>query len=368
MENGLTLQVQNATLSSRKNARLELDGLRRSFGAYNALDGIDLAIEPGEFIALLGPSGCGKSTALNCIAGLLALTGGEIRLGGARIDQLEPEKRGFGMVFQSYALFPHMSVRKNVGFGLTMQGVKGSEADKRVADALALVRLESQAEKLPGQLSGGQQQRVAIARAVVIRPPIVLMDEPLSNLDAKLRLEMRAEIRGIHDQIGSTTIYVTHDQDEALSLADRIVVMSQGHIQQIGTPQDLYQRPVNIEVADFMGFRTRIPGRVVSVSGNEAVIEAAGARLSGTMRMALQVGDRAVLSVRPEDLVATTDGDGIPATVASTEYRGRAFFGLARSADGSDLYFRSDDALPRGSKASLQPVAGRSLLFKETAA
>lgn len=364
----MTLQVQNAALSSRKNARLELDGLRRSFGAYNALDGIDLAIEPGEFIALLGPSGCGKSTALNCIAGLLALTGGEIRLGGSRIDQLEPEKRGFGMVFQSYALFPHMSVRKNVGFGLTMQGIRGSEADKRVADALALVRLESQADKLPGQLSGGQQQRVAIARAVVIRPPIVLMDEPLSNLDAKLRLEMRAEIRGIHDQIGSTTIYVTHDQDEALSLADRIVVMSQGHIQQIGSPQDLYQRPVNIEVADFMGFRTRIPGRVISVSGNEAVIEAAGARLSGSMRMPLQVGDRAVLSVRPEDLVATTDGDGIPTTVASTEYRGRAFFGMARAADGSELYFRADDALPRGSKASLQPVAGRALVFKETAA
>jgi len=359
----LTLPVQNAaTLSSRKNERLELDGIRRSFGAYNALDGIDLTIEPGEFIALLGPSGCGKSTALNCIAGLLDLTGGEIRLGGNRIDQLEPEKRGFGMVFQSYALFPHMSVRKNVGFGLAMQGIRGAEADKRVIDALALVRLESQADKLPGQLSGGQQQRVAIARAIVIRPPIVLMDEPLSNLDAKLRLEMRAEIRGIHDQIGSTTIYVTHDQDEALSLADRIVVMSQGHIQQIGTPQDLYQRPVNLNVADFMGFRTRIPGRVVSVSGTEAEIEAAGARLTGTMRDMLKVGDAAVLSVRPEDLVATSDG--IPVIVASTEYRGRAFFGMARSADGSELYFRSDDALPRGSATTLQPVAGRSLVFK----
>ena len=225
MEIGLN-SVPNAAPSARNTARLELKGLSRSFGAYNALDGIDLAIEPGEFVALLGPSGCGKSTALNCIAGLLALSGGEIRLGNSRIDQLEPERRGFGMVFQSYALFPHMSVRKNVGFGLAMQGIKGSEADKRINDALALVRLESQAEKLPGQLSGGQQQRVAIARAIVIRPPVVLMDEPLSNLDAKLRLEMRAEIRGIHDQIGSTTIYVTHDQDEALSLADRIVVMS----------------------------------------------------------------------------------------------------------------------------------------------
>jgi putative spermidine/putrescine transport system ATP-binding protein len=368
MELGLNAPVQNAAPSSRNNARLELDGIRRSFGAYNALDGIDLAIEPGEFIALLGPSGCGKSTALNCIAGLLGLSGGEIRLGGNRIDQLEPEKRGFGMVFQSYALFPHMSVRKNVGFGLAMQGIKGPEADKRINDALALVRLESQAEKLPGQLSGGQQQRVAIARAVVIRPPIVLMDEPLSNLDAKLRLEMRAEIRGIHDQIGSTTIYVTHDQDEALSLADRIVVMSQGHIEQIGTPQDLYQRPLNLNVADFMGFRTRIPGKVVSVSGDEATIEAAGARLTGTMRTPLQAGDSAVLSVRPEDLVATGAADGIPATVASMEYRGRAFFGMAKAKDGSDLYFRADDPLARGAETRLQPVAGRALLFKGTPA
>jgi putative spermidine/putrescine transport system ATP-binding protein len=256
-----------------------------------------------------------------------------------------------------------MSVRKNVGFGLTMQGIKGAEADKRISDALALVRLESQADKLPGQLSGGQQQRVAIARAVVIRPPIVLMDEPLSNLDAKLRLEMRAEIRGIHDQIGSTTIYVTHDQDEALSLADRIVVMSQGHIEQIGSPQELYQQPVNLDVADFMGFRTRIAGRIVSVSGDAAEIDAAGARMTGRMRAPLQVGDAAVLSVRPEDLVAAPGG-GIPATVASMEYRGRAFFGMARGADGAELYFRADSALPRGASTTLQPVPGHALLFK----
>ncbi|MFK0335221.1 ABC transporter ATP-binding protein [Rhizobium sp. NPDC090275] len=364
MESGLN-SVANTVASSRGTARLELDGLSRSFGAYNALDGIDLAIEPGEFVALLGPSGCGKSTALNCIAGLLGLSGGEIRLGGKRIDQLEPERRGFGMVFQSYALFPHMSVRKNVGFGLTMQGIKGPEADKRINDALALVRLESQADKLPGQLSGGQQQRVAIARAIVIRPPIVLMDEPLSNLDAKLRLEMRAEIRGIHDQIGSTTIYVTHDQDEALSLADRIVVMSQGHIEQIGSPQDLYQRPVNVGVADFMGFRTRVPGKVVSVSGDEAEIDVAGARITGTMRTPLKPGDAAILSVRPEDLVAADEG--IAATVSSMEYRGRAFFGLARSADGSDLYFRADDALPRGTATRLKPIAGRALVFGDSA-
>ncbi|ACM38620.1 MULTISPECIES: ABC transporter ATP-binding protein [Rhizobium/Agrobacterium group] len=348
----------------KQGAKLELVALRRAFGAYKALDGIDLAIEPGEFIALLGPSGCGKSTALNCIAGLLPLTGGEIRVGGQRIDQLEPEKRGFGMVFQSYALFPHMTVRRNVGFGLSMQGIKGTEADRRIEAALDLVRLGSQADKLPGQLSGGQQQRVAIARAIVIRPPVVLMDEPLSNLDAKLRLEMRADIRAIHDQIGSTTIYVTHDQDEALSMADRIVVMSQGHIRQIGTPEDLYMRPNHVDVADFMGFRTRIAGRITAVSGDESQIEAAGATTVGTPRQPVQVGDAAVLSVRPEDMIAVQDGSGIPVTIKSMEYRGRAYFGAAEASDGAEVHFRSDILLPRGTVTSVRPAEGRALIFK----
>jgi len=352
---------------SREGGRLELIGVRRAFGAYNALSGIDLAVEPGEFIALLGPSGCGKSTALNCLAGLLELTGGEIRLAGRRIDGLQPEARGFGMVFQSYALFPHLTVRKNVGFGLAMQGVTGPEAAHRVEQALALVRLQGQEDKLPGQLSGGQQQRVAIARAVVIRPPLVLMDEPLSNLDAKLRLEMRAEIRGIHDQIGATTIYVTHDQDEALSLADRIVVMREGAIRQIGTPQDLYERPSHPDVAEFMGFRTRIPGRVVSVDNGRAVAEAGGARLEAVAAGALKPGERVIVVIRPEDLVSDDGRDGIAATVDSIEYRGRAWFGLATAADGARLYFRADRPLARGHSVSLRPVAERTLLFRDAA-
>src|SRR3954453_14873563 len=217
-----------------------LDGVSPYFGSLRALADVTLEVGRGEFIPLLGPSGCGKSTALNCLAGLLPLTGGSIWLDDARIDRLKPEERGFGMVFQNYALFPHMSVRKNIGFGLAMQGLPKAEIARKVDEALTIVRLGDQAEKLPGQLSGGQQQRVAIARAIVIEPPLVLMDEPLSNLDAKLRLAMLTEIKRIHNELGRLTVYVTHDQDEALSLADRIVVLHEGKTQQIGKPEELY--------------------------------------------------------------------------------------------------------------------------------
>src|SRR6202142_2450158 len=222
-------------IAARDFRELRFDGMSRSFGSVNALKGVTLSVRRGEFIALLGPSGCGKSPALNCLAGLLTLSGGSIWLDQTRIDRLKPEERGFGMVFQNYALFPHMSVRKNIGFGLNMQGLPKAEIRRKVDEALSIVRLGDQSEKLPGQLSGGQQQRVAIARAIVIEPPLVLMDEPLSNLDAKLRLEMRAEIRRMHAGLGATTIYVTHDQEEALSLADRIVVMREGRVRQIGS-------------------------------------------------------------------------------------------------------------------------------------
>ncbi len=241
-------------------------------------------------MALLGPSGCGKTTALNCIAGLQPLSGGTISLGDRRIDELPPERRGFGMVFQSYALFPHMSARRNVGFGLAMQRVPRAEAERRIDEALALVRLTAQADKLPGQMSGGQQQRVAIARAIVIRPPVVLMDEPLSNLDAKLRLEMRAEIRRIHEAIGSTTVYVTHDQDEALSMADRIVVMRDGLIRQTGTPEELYERPAHADVAEFMGYRSKLAGRLVLGGGGRATVETCGSRLEVSLRAPVAAG------------------------------------------------------------------------------
>ena len=344
---------------------LRIDRMSRSFGAHNALHEVDLTIRRGEFIALLGPSGCGKSTALNCIAGLLSPTGGEIRLDDRRIDTLRPEQRGFGMVFQNYALFPHMDVRRNVGFGLRMRGVAKAEAARRVEEALALVRLQSQAAKLPGQLSGGQQQRVAIARAVVIEPPLVLMDEPLSNLDAKLRLEMRAEIRRIHQTLGATTLYVTHDQDEAMSLADRVVVLRDGRVRQVGTPAELYERPDHLDVAEFMGFRNRIPGVAGALENGVLTVQAGcGTVLEAFAQGSLPAGSPAVVAVRPDDLEDGPPGPGaIAAVVDSIEYRGREFVGIAHATDGTELVFRSGSAAAPGAAVHLRIAAGRGLAY-----
>ena len=354
------------TIAPTKFETLRLEGVSRDFGTFAALRDLDLTIRRGEFVALLGPSGCGKTTALNCIAGLLDVTGGRIMLDDARIDTLRPEERGFGMVFQNYALFPHMNVRRNVGFGLKMRGVAKPEIDRRVDEALATVRLSSQADKLPGQLSGGQQQRVAIARAIVIAPPLVLMDEPLSNLDAKLRLEMRGEIRRIHQSLGSTTIYVTHDQEEALSLADRIVVIREGRIRQLGTPAELFSAPAHLDVADFMGFRNRVPGNVVGREGDFVVLDVgSGARLVGQPRDGVADGLAAVAMARPDDLSPTDAASGIPVTVETIEYRGREYHGLARTEGGLELHFSSPAAVALGATIRLGAEPDRVLVYPE---
>jgi putative spermidine/putrescine transport system ATP-binding protein len=342
---------------------LRLDRVGRAFGALAAVRNLSLLVERGEFVALLGPSGCGKSTALNCIAGLLSTSEGSIWLDERRIDTLSPEERGFGMVFQNYALFPHMSVRDNIGFGLRMRGVAKAQAAERIDAALATVRLGQQAGKLPGQLSGGQQQRVAIARAIVIEPPLVLMDEPLSNLDAKLRLEMRHEIRRIHTGLGSITLYVTHDQDEALSLADRIVVLRDGEIRQIGTPEDLYQRPAKLDVADFMGFRNRLAGRLIGSDGGQARLALGEASLTGMIREPLN-GPDVVAAIRPDDLIARgAEDEGLAARVEACEYRGRHFFGAARGPLDCELYFRADRRYAPGEAICLWADPSRVLVF-----
>jgi putative spermidine/putrescine transport system ATP-binding protein len=327
-----------------------------------ALHELTLTIKRGEFICLLGPSGCGKTTALNCIAGLLPVTGGTISLDERRIDLLPPEKRGFGMVFQNYALFPHMTVRKNVAFGLMMRGTKSDEMASRVARAFRLVQLTGHEDKLPGQLSGGQQQRVAIARAIVIEPPLLLMDEPLSNLDAKLRLEMRAEIRRIHRELDRTTIYVTHDQDEALSLADRIVVMKDGLVQQVAGPEEVYAEPSNIHVARFMGYRNVLELEVGARNGIAVTLEGSGLDLQGTAKQELS-GPRASVAIRPEDLSVGAGPNAIRGRVENVEYGGHDSLVDVKTAGGVLLHARTGARVAVGDEVSLTITPERVLVY-----
>jgi len=344
--------------------QLRLDRVSRRFanpsGAITtAVDALSATIPRGEFVALLGPSGCGKSTVLNCIAGLLPLSDGSIFLDDQRIDVLPPERRGFGMVFQNYALFPHMSVRANVGFGLRMRGTPRAEAARRIAKAFALVQLEGHEDKLPGQLSGGQQQRVAIARAIVIEPPLLLMDEPLSNLDAKLRLEMRGEIRRIHRELGRSTIYVTHDQDEAVSLADRIVVLQDGRVQQIASPQEVYAQPANVDVARFMGYRN-----VLDVTrGTGVVVSRDGVRLTGTIKQPLD-GARAWAAIRPEEITVGASGlNVIEGKIDNIEYGGRDSLIDVRTASGLVLHARMPGKPAPGDTVQLTVPPERVLVY-----
>jgi putative spermidine/putrescine transport system ATP-binding protein len=355
------------TTTATKFDQLRLDGVSRRFGGQDALAGLDLTIESGEFIALLGPSGCGKSTALNCVAGLLPLTAGAIWADDRRVDTVLPERRGFGMVFQNYALFPHMSVRSNIAFGLKMRKLGKDEVRSRTEQAIRLVALEEHADKLPGQLSGGQQQRVAIARAVVLEPSLVLMDEPLSNLDAKLRLGMRTEIRRLHQTLGLTTIYVTHDQEEALSLADRLVVLRDGRVQQIGTPEELHTHPRTAHVADFMGYRNllRLRSSAQAAAGKPVTVSGPGLELRGTAVDSVAADDEVVAAVRPEDLEVLDEdrAEAFRADVEVVEYQGREFAVEAATVDGLRLHLRTERRPEPGDVLHLRIDPARLLVF-----
>jgi putative spermidine/putrescine transport system ATP-binding protein len=347
-------------------AELHIDQVRRVFGDHVALRDMDLTIKGGEFVALLGPSGCGKSTALNCLAGLLPLSGGSIWLDDRRIDGLPPERRGFGMVFQNYALFPHMSVRRNIGFGLSMRKVPRAERNRRVDEALRLVHLVEHAHKFPAQLSGGQQQRVAIARAIVLEPRLVLMDEPLSNLDAALRLEMRTEIRRLHQTLGLTTVYVTHDQEEALALADRLVVLRDGEVQQVGSPEEVYAHPANRYVAGFMGYRNMVPVEVQASYSDRVTVRAEGLELAGVNQDALSEG-WAVAAIRPEDFALADPNareNSVDVEVEIVEYHGREQVVEAILPGGQRLHVRTTGRLVPGDSVRLTVPAERVLVFR----
>ncbi len=282
---------------------IRVEKLTKRFGAVVALRGLDLVVEPGELFFLLGPSGCGKTTLLRCMAGFYIPEEGRIFFGDEDVTRLAPHKRNTGMMFQSYALWPHMSVAQNVAFGLEERKLPTPEIRQKVAEALESVHMGAYAERKPNQLSGGQQQRVALARALVIRPRCLLLDEPLSNLDARLRLEMRTEIRRICKEFQLTTVYVTHDQKEALSVSDRMAVLDSGRILQVGTPQEVYRRPSCKTVADFIGETNFIPGKLRAASGGRVRVDTAVGELDGVLGdagSAPPVGSAVTVSVRPE--------------------------------------------------------------------
>jgi putative spermidine/putrescine transport system ATP-binding protein len=320
---------------------LELRGLEKRFGTHRAVAAIDLTVRQGEFVTLLGPSGCGKTTTLNMIAGFLAPDGGSIRLAGRPVENLPAHKRDLGLVFQDYALFPHRTCAENIAFGLRMRRLPRAEIAERVRDALAMVRLDGFADRRPAQLSGGQRQRVALARALVIRPALLLLDEPLSNLDLKLREEMRVEISSLQRRLGIATVFVTHDQDEALTMSDRIAVMQHGRIEQIGGPSDIYERPATEFVATFIGTINRFRSQVVGQSNCGSVLlqtPAGDARLPAS---ATPTGPETLLTIRPERMnlaapnTAPPGSIAWPCTITRVTYLGARLEVTLHFADGS---------------------------------
>ncbi|PDT17669.1 ABC transporter ATP-binding protein [Rhizobium sp. J15] len=306
---------------NQKAGSVVFQNVRKTFGAFTAIPDLSLTIEPGTLVTLLGPSGCGKTTTLRMLAGLEHPSAGKILIGGKDVTMLPANERDVSMVFQSYALFPHMNARDNVAYGLESSGLSRKEAREKAEEGLALVGLAGMGHRLPAELSGGQQQRVAVARALVLEPQVLLLDEPLSNLDARLRRKVRTDIRALQQRLGFTAVYVTHDQDEALAVSDRIIVMKDGEIAQSGTPRELYEAPASSFIADFMGEANVIPCEVIGIEGTEALIRVAGVhhRLPGR---GAKPG-MAKLAVRPGSIAIAAPGQqGLAGRVLHSAYLG----------------------------------------------
>ena len=341
-----------------------LSGVAKWYGKVPAVQGIDLDVAPGEMVSLLGPSGCGKTTTLRMIAGLEKLDAGEICIGGRRANEVPPWRRNIGMVFQNYALFPHKTVAENIGYGLAMRRVAKPEIATRVADAMRQVRLEGLGDRSPSQLSGGQRQRVALARAIITRPDVLLFDEPLAALDRKLREQMQVEIKLLQREVGITTIFVTHDQDEALTLSDRIVVMDQGRIVQTGTPGEIYERPASHFVSDFIGMMNALRGTVLGGGpGGLRVRLLGGLEVEAPGAPAAEVGSTIELMLRPEKvLVNPAPAPGIATiggTVAHIVYMGAITYLHVAIGGGANLVAM----LPNGAGVPPAPRQGEAVLL-----
>lgn len=358
---------------------LTINGVRKRFGDHQALGGVDLDIQPGEFFTLVGPSGCGKTTLLRCVAGFTRPDAGEIICDGQRLDPLPPHQRNLGMVFQNYALFPHLSVRENVAYGLRARRAPAALTRERVERALSQVHLLHRADSFPGMLSGGEQQRVATARALAIEPRLLLMDEPLSNLDAKLRVEMRQELRRVQRALGITTLYVTHDQEEALALSDRIAVMAAGRFEQVGDPLQIYRFPATPFVAGFIGHTNFIAGEVVSVSGNRAVVRgrpaeaAAPAAAPAEMTVPnreLAAGQAVTVALRPERLtLSPADATNtLPCEIEDVVFLGavtRLRVGTVAGSLTVELHGAPDEEIKAGLHTTLGFDADAATVFAE---
>lgn len=352
---------------------ISIDKVVKKYGNDTIINGLSLDIKPGEFFTLLGPSGCGKTTLLRMIIGFNSIEGGTIKINDKIVNNIPTNKRNIGMVFQNYAIFPHMSVAKNVAFGLKNRKVARPEIEKKVDEILKIVKIDHLKDRMPARLSGGQQQRVALARAIVIQPEVLLMDEPLSNLDAKLRVEMRNAIKNIQNKIGITTVYVTHDQEEALAISDRIAVMNGGVIQQIGKPKEIYQRPANIFVSTFIGLSNILEASVktegCSSGKKKLVFENEGYEVyMSNLSDSVHDGQKVKVSVRPEEFDIKREGTGIAATIESSVFLGLSTHYFMRLSNGQkvEIIQSSDDQdiIPNGTKVFLNIKASRINVFE----
>ena len=353
-------------------AGVVLENIRKSYGNVDVIKGVDLEINDGEFTVFVGPSGCGKSTLLRMIAGLEDISAGDMFIGEKRVNELPPKDRSVAMVFQSYAIFPHMTVRENIGFGLTIAKTPKAEKDSKVQEAARILQMEHLLDRRPSQLSGGQRQRVAIGRAITRKPEVFLFDEPLSNLDAALRMDMRMEIGKLHQQLGATMIYVTHDQVEAMTLADKIVVLKDGEVMQAGAPMDLYHHPKNLFVAGFLGAPSmnfsivdivKIDGEHITVKSDaiaQTVVNAQGRSFA--------VGDKATLGLRPQYLsIVDASAASMTGTVVLTERLGSETVLNIRLTDGSTMIaaIADDQIFDKGQSVGLACDAAKANLFDE---